>query len=239
MTLRKLRTSIAEALWQESANLLPKVCKRYGLPEGTTQEAFNSKRMYVLTRLEELTDTQVIDLAKKVLVDYSTADLKEAFEQTQKNQTPALESVSQQIKILGEEHVNEIWLTALSRVETQPEGAITLANTLVDSTCKTILDDFSISYSDKEDIHQIYDKLAKALNLSPSQHQEETFRTILGNCKSIVLSLANIRNKLSEAHGKGKNPPKPLPRHALLAVNLAGSMSAFLIRTYLEKKSLK
>jgi hypothetical protein len=52
-----------------------------------------------------------------------------------------------------------------------------------------------------------------------------------------VEGLGAIRNKLSDAHGTGKNSFKPKERHAELAVNLAGTMSMFLIKTYQEKQT--
>ena len=48
----------------------------------------------------------------------------------------------------------------------------------------------------------------------------------------IVNNLAGIRNKLGDSHGKGKGGVKPGPRHAELAVNLAGSVAMFLISTW-------
>jgi hypothetical protein len=36
--------------------------------------------------------------------------------------------------------------------------------------------------------------------------------------------------------GQGKRPVKPLPRHAELAVNMAGSMASFLLATFEAKR---
>jgi hypothetical protein len=44
--------------------------------------------------------------------------------------------------------------------------------------------------------------------------------------------LAAFRNALGDAHGKKPAQAAPAPRHADLAVNLAGSMAAFLLQTY-------
>lgn len=48
--------------------------------------------------------------------------------------------------------------------------------------------------------------------------------------------LGALRNRLSDAHGKGKGGVKAAPRHAELAVNLAGSTALFLLATW-EAKS--
>ena len=48
----------------------------------------------------------------------------------------------------------------------------------------------------------------------------------------MVEGLGAFRNREGDAHGKGKLQVKPLPRHAALAVNLAGSLASFLIETW-------
>lgn len=78
---------------------------------------------------------------------------------------------------------------------------------------------------------------AEVTNLAPSQHQEEVFRAILGNCQSIVNNLIAIRNRVGDAHGQGRRRVRPKPRHAELAVNLAGTMAAFLVETWQERNS--
>jgi len=65
---------------------------------------------------------------------------------------------------------------------------------------------------------------------------EQVFKQILGGCATAVNGLAGIRNKLSDAHGKGPHAARPSARHAELAVNLAGSMAAFLVSTWTARK---
>ena len=84
----------------------------------------------------------------------------------------------------------------------------------------------------ENDLPKLYGLTAELLNLSPSQHTEQIFKQILGGCKSVVEGLGALRNKLSDAHGKGKKAPKPSPRHAELAVNLAGAMATFIVSTW-------
>lgn len=85
------------------------------------------------------------------------------------------------------------------------------------------------------DLAALYKKTATELNLSTSQHTEPVFKQILGGCSGVVNGLGNLRNKLGDAHGKGKNAVKPAPRHAELSVNLAGSMALFLVQTFQSK----
>ncbi|UKJ76701.1 abortive infection family protein [Azospirillum brasilense] len=75
------------------------------------------------------------------------------------------------------------------------------------------------------------------LQLAPDQHTEEVFKTILGNCQNVVNSLASIRNKLSDAHGRGRKAVRPSARHAELAVNLAGTVATFLVSTWRARQA--
>ncbi|MDI6797929.1 MAG: abortive infection family protein [Desulfatibacillaceae bacterium] len=132
--------------------------------------------------------------------------------------------------------VNCAWKRALTRRTTDPEGAITAARTLLETVCKYILDQKQIKYNtNKIDLNSLYKIVAKELNLSPDQHNEEIFKTILGGCSAVVNGLGTLRNRLGDAHGKGKAPVRPALRHAELAVNLSGALSLFLIQTFNER----
>lgn len=129
------------------------------------------------------------------------------------------------------EQVHEVWGKAQGRCANDPEGAITAARTLIESVCKHILDDARISYSDRTDLPSLWKLCARELNLSPGQHDEEIFKKILGGCQTIVNSLGVLRNKVGDAHGTGRRAVRPKPRHAELAVTLAGAMATFLVAT--------
>lgn len=100
-----------------------------------------------------------------------------------------------------------------------PEGAITLARTMVESMCKNILESYGEEIP-KNDLAKLYKATAKAMNLSPDQHNEQAFKKILSGCISIVDGLATVRNALGDAHGSAK-PVSPHVRHARFAVSLA------------------
>jgi hypothetical protein len=133
---------------------------------------------------------------------------------------------------IDSQFITETWRKALDRRHADPDGAITAARSLLESVCKRILDELGVPYSDKDDLPKLYGTAAKELNLAPSQHTEEVFRKILGGAHSVVDGLANLRNRLGDAHGQGKRPVKPAPRHAELAVNMAGSLASFLLATF-------
>ena len=106
---------------------------------------------------------------------------------------------------------------------------------MLESVCKLILDDFGVAYSD-DDLPKLYKEVADTMQLSPSDHTEQAFKQILSGCYAVVNGLGTLRNKLSDSHGQGGKPVRPAPRHADLAVNLAGAMAAFLVETWAARK---
>jgi len=164
------------------------------------------------------------------------SDLLNFVEKRSKNSVS--ESLSNKNLInFGTNAIHQEIQKGLERVRTDPEGAITLARTILESTCKFIADKRKIKYDDNTDLSAIYKSIAKELNLSPDQHSEDIFKQILGGCSGIVNGLGMLRNRFGDAHGKGPSKIKPASRHAELAVNLAGTMALFLIETY-ESKNL-
>lgn len=164
--------------------------------------------------------------------DFIWESFRPLLERLDRGGHPADGHVSATLEQYDETHVNAVWSKALERRATDPEGAITAARTLLESACKHILDDLEVEYDDRADLPRLYKMTAEALNVAPTQHTEQVFRQILGGCTSVVDGLGSLRNRLSDAHGKGRVPSRPAPRHAELAVNLAGAMASFLVQTW-------
>jgi hypothetical protein len=149
--------------------------------------------------------------------------------------SPPDEAISETLESFDAEGVHRAWAKALDRRTSDPEGAITAARTLLETVCKRILDELGKTYSDSEDLPTLYRMAAEALTLAPDQHTEPVFKAILGSCQTLVNNLGTLRNKIGDAHGKGR-PVRVSTRHAALAVNLAGAMSTFLVETHAERK---
>jgi hypothetical protein len=143
-------------------------------------------------------------------------------------------SLNKILSTCNPESVAEAWKRIQERKEHDPEGAITASRTMLESTCKFILDKRGETYADKGDLPKLYKAVASTLNLSPSQHNEQIFKQILTGCTSVVNGMAALRNVYGDAHGKGIKRYSPTKRHADFAINLSGSICTFLIETYEE-----
>jgi hypothetical protein len=151
------------------------------------------------------------------------------------NKAPADKLMSDALGKIDAEHVGAAWRKALERRNTDAEGAITSARTLLESVCKHLMDEEGVVYDDRDDLPKLYRKTAEKLNIAPSQHTEEVFKQILGGCTAVVEGLGTLRNRLSDAHGKGKIAARPAPRHAELAVNLSGALAMIVLSTWEER----
>lgn len=145
---------------------------------------------------------------------------------------PSDQVVSVTIEKFDAANVQAAWSKALERRASDPEGAITMARTLLESVCKHILEEAAVTYEDSPDINRLYRQTAERLNLAPSKHTEQVFKQILGGCTAVVEGLGALRNRLSDSHGQGKVGVKPASRHAELAVNLAGALAIYLLATW-------
>lgn len=150
--------------------------------------------------------------------------------------SPVDSSVNGVISVLNSNQVKIIWAKAMSRRQLDPDGAITVAKTLIESVCKHILTKKGVEYPNNPDITKLYHLTSKQLNISPSQHIDTTVKKVLGNCQAVVGGIAHIRNKLSDAHSLEPDEISPISSEAELVVNLAGTISIFLIQTWENQK---
>ena len=103
---------------------------------------------------------------------------------------------------------------------------------LVSRTEQNRQNESGATYEDNADLPKLYRLTAGVLQLGPTQQSEDILKRIFGGCQTVVEGIGALRNKLSDAHGRGRIPAKPQARHAGLAVNLAGAMATFLVKTW-------
>jgi hypothetical protein len=144
---------------------------------------------------------------------------------------PTDQSLEDALSRISSSAIAEAWGRIQNRRATDPEGAITAARSMLETTCKHILEERKKPYPDSDD-----GRVATELQLSPASQHELIYRQIFSGCISVVNGLAALRNKLGDAHGKSPNQVKAAARDADLAVNLAGALATFLITKHEETK---
>lgn len=137
-------------------------------------------------------------------------------------------AVSEAIDVFNSTYMQEIWTKALARREADPEGAVTSARTLLESLCKHILEDAKKTYREGASLPELYNAAASTLEIAPTDRTAPIFTTLFTACAEVIRSIGNLRNHLSDAHGRGPFGTMPDWRHAELAVNLSGAMATYL-----------
>lgn len=132
-------------------------------------------------------------------------------------------------------YIKELWHKSLKRRDSDPEGAITTARTLIEATCKQILDFYDESYGSDVKLNQLYKDTARVLELAPSIATEESFKQLFSGLISVVNAISAIRNKVSDSHAIENEIHRPDIRHATLCVTVAGAVSEFLLTTFYDQ----
>lgn len=145
---------------------------------------------------------------------------------------PIWASAKESLEKMDSNRVHEFWEKALARVEVDPEGSITASRAFLESVFKYILSHSSRPFRDTDDLPKLYSAAAEALQLLPSQWDEKLFKQILGGAHSAVDGIAALRNRYGDAHGKTHEAAIARPRHARLAVNMAGAIACFFVETW-------
>ena len=120
-----------------------------------------------------------------------------------------------------------------------PGLAIGTAKELVETCCKTILNERGIEIPKNDDLPQLVKRTVKELKLTPSDIPDQakaanTIRVLLSNLATITNGIAQLRNKYGTGHGKAASSKGLGPRHAKLAVGAASTLAVFLAETHRE-----
>lgn len=111
------------------------------------------------------------------------------------------------------------------------DGAITNARSLLEAVLTEIERDFLAADPPPYDGHliKLYKRVQKLLNLEPGRADLATpLKQVLSGLASIVAGLSGLRNKMGDAHVRSYQPAK---RHAVLVVNAAKTLAAFIVET--------
>ena len=129
----------------------------------------------------------------------------------------------------------------VSMQKTNPTEAIGKAKELIESCCKTILDEMGIPWSKNDDVSQLSGKVLKKLdllpdNVQPSDPGTDSIKAVLGNLRAIPSKLAELRNPYGSGHGKSASYVGLEERHAKLAVGCSITFVDFVWSTYESMK---
>ena len=121
-------------------------------------------------------------------------------------------------------------------IESDPDLAIGTSKELVESCCKTILNEKRVSYDKNWDIIKLLKSTLKELQLTPddipdSAKASKTIKKLLNNLASLTQSMAELRNAYGTGHGREAKSKGLTSRHAKLIVGIATALTTFLFET--------
>ena len=125
-------------------------------------------------------------------------------------------------------------------VDDDPSLAIGTAKEIIETTCKTILEERGLAINLEWDTSRLVKETREVIGLLPesvpeSARGKETIRKILGSLASIGQGLAELRNLYGTGHGKSARRRGLSARHARLAVGMAAALATFLFETHEER----
>ncbi len=132
-----------------------------------------------------------------------------------------------------------------SLLETEHNGdtaeAIGKAKELIESCCRTILDERGIKWEKDWALHELTGETMEVLGIRPRDVQgtddiDKATKALLSNLAQITQRVAEIRNLAGSGHGRPENFKPAESRYAQLTVGASISIVRFLWSTHLEIK---
>lgn len=222
----------------------------YNLSKGKSLERFIN---------DDATESEIIKLFKDFIEYYPTCscyntdidEYKSKYERCKKildslNYTSTV--IEQQgeslIEIFSSDYLAKQIRQMLDNVNKNPTDTIGKAKELIESCCKTILDDIGISYKKDSKTQELTNLVFNEFGISPknidkSLKQSEVIVKILANVNQIAQNIAELRNQYGSGHGKPATFKGLQPRHANLAVLSSFTLVNFLwdsFQLYKEKR---
>ncbi len=123
-----------------------------------------------------------------------------------------------------------------------PTESIGKAKELIESCCKTILENKGIQIDKKWDVNRLVSETRKLLRITPKDipdniPEAEAMRALLGSLSTITNSVAQLRNVYGSGHGKSANYKGLQERHAKLAIGCSVTLVNFLWDSYQRQKT--
>ncbi len=128
--------------------------------------------------------------------------------------------------------VRSQWFTAASRIPSSPAAAITAGRAMVESTCKTILNERGETPDGSGDLPRLYKQTRKSLGLDPSAGTSQSVHQIISGFVQAIDGLSSLSNAAGDRHGLASGQKVEDATFAGLAVHAAGTLCLFLARVH-------
>lgn len=154
-----------------------------------------------------------------------------------------IHAIQQQAEALKQVFTSDYLRTQIDQmqqsIDNNPTDAIGKAKELIESCCKTILEDKNVTVDEGWEIPRLLKETMAVVDVLPTGLQnaivEDAVKKLLGNLSQMPYQLATIRNKMGTGHGKSDSFIGLESRHAKLAVGSASTLCWFLWESHKEQ----
>ena len=155
----------------------------------------------------------------------------------------ALDHVSAVIRVVDRTYLDTQIKLMTDSIERDPHVAIGTAKEMVETICKTILDDLDVAPDSSWDLGRLVRETSSLLaltpeSISPNAPVANTIKRLLGNLAQVTTGLAELRNSYGTGHGRALGTAGLNARHARLAVGSASTLAFFLYETHEARRVL-
>ena len=130
-------------------------------------------------------------------------------------------------------------------VSGNPGLAFDLAKAIVESTCRTILTARGVTWAEKDDLPQLFQKTINSLQVLPPHESQEAdvgqcIRRTLGGLTTAIQGISELRNRLGFAsHGSDSPRPSLETAHPILAAQTADTIIGFLYHVHIQERTIE
>jgi hypothetical protein len=140
-------------------------------------------------------------------------------------------------RVIDTEYISQQITLIEDSISNNPDLAIGTSKELIETCCKTILQEMGKQYDYNWDLTKLVKVTYKELKLTPDDIPDaakasKTIKRLLSNLATVTQGLAELRNLYGTGHGKSANTKSLPPRHAKLAAGAATALAIFLFETH-------
>lgn len=216
------------------------LCVKYGLSKGKSLEAFS----------RECTEQQLIKLygdlvhyyENNCLGGYSeSVDKHKQFEVckalAEKYQNQIVSIDIPEMGKVNRDYIQNISQRALKDIQDNNfDSAITKSRTMIEEVFCYAIEKQNQAPSEKGDIVKLYNQVKDLYNMHSDKNNDKRINELLSGINKIITSIAEMRDKNSDAHGVGLRRININDYHARLYVNSAMTISEFILSVVDNKK---
>ena len=143
----------------------------------------------------------------------------------------------------GLEHIEQQIVAIEQAMQENPAFVFDLSRSLVESACKSILSERSISFGSGDDLPKLLKALTQQMPILPVAESQATdvrnslVKTI-GGLHMVIQGICELRNKTGFSHGSEGHRPRLGIVQARMAAEAADSIVGFLYRIHTQDRTL-